>query len=190
MPAEDTSKQPAAVGRNVVRRAIHRFRRDQDGATVVEFALIALPFFAMMFAIIETALIFLVGQALDTATDDAARLIRTGQAQQQGFDAAEFKDSICDQIQSMLSCQEKLILDVRTFEDFGSADLSTPVVGGMLQDDEFGFDGGNGSDIVVVRAFYEWPAYTQFLGNGFLTLANGNHLLVATAAFRNEPFPW
>jgi Flp pilus assembly protein TadG len=182
---------PSAVSiRTILGRATKRFRRDQQGATAVEFALIALPFFAILFAIIETALIFLVGQALETATEDSARLIRTGQAQQSGFDADDFRESICGQVLVLYKCPEKLILDVRTAEDFASVDLSTPVVAGELADDDFEYDDGSGEEIVVVRAFYEWPTVTQFLGQGFTKLANGNHLLTSAAAFRNEPFPW
>jgi Flp pilus assembly protein TadG len=182
---------PSAVSiRTILGRATGRFRRDQQGATAVEFALIALPFFALLFAILETALIFLVGQALETATEDSARLIRTGQAQQQGFDEEDFRTSICDQVVLLYKCPSKLVLDVRTEDNFAGVDLSTPVAGGQLADDDFGYDDGNGESIVVVRAFYEWPTLTQFLGGGFTKLANGNHLLTAAAAFRNEPFPW
>ncbi len=186
---DDTA--PSAVSfSTLVRRATTRFRRDQRGATAVEFALIAFPFFALLFAILETALIFLVGQALETATEDSARLIRTGQAQQDGFDQEDFKKSICDQIVVLHKCSSKLVLDVRTAANFAGVDLSTPVAAGQLDDDGFGYDDGNGESIVVVRAFYEWPTVTQFLGSGFTKLANGNHLLTAAAAFRNEPFPW
>jgi Flp pilus assembly protein TadG len=182
---------PSAVSiRTLLGRATERFRRDQQGATAVEFALIALPFFALLFAILETAMIFLVGQALETATEDSARLIRTGQAQQSGFDVDDFRKSICDQIAVLFNCPSKLILDVRTAADFASVDLSTPVFAGELDDDDFEYDDGSGEEIVVVRAFYEWPTVTQFLGEGFTKLANGNHLLTAAAAFRNEPFPW
>lgn len=183
---------PSAVSiRTLLGRATGRFRRDQQGATAVEFALIAFPFFALLFAILETAMIFLVGQALESATEDSARLIRTGQAQQSGFDVDDFRKSICDQIVVLFKCPEKLILDVRTADDFASVDLSTPVVNGQLEvEDPEHFDAGNGEEIVVVRAFYEWPTVTQFLGEGFTKLANGNHLLTAAAAFRNEPFPW
>jgi Flp pilus assembly protein TadG len=172
------------------RRAIRGFRRDQKGATAIEFALIALPFFGLLFSTIETALIFLVGQGLETATDNSARLIRTGQAQQAKFNKEDFRNSICDQLLVFPSCKQKLILDVRTAADFGSINLSTPVIGGKLNEDGFGYDAGNGDEIVVVRAFYEWPTVTQFVGDDLSELANGNHLLVATAAFRNEPFPW
>ena len=47
---------------------------------------------------------------------------------------------------------------------------------GKLDDDGFDYDDGSGEEIVVVRAFYEWPTVTQFLGEGFTKLANGNHL--------------
>src|SRR5690606_26334632 len=77
---------------------LRAFRRDQSGATAVEFALVAIPFFALMFAILQTALVFFAGQAMETAVANAARLIRTGQAQQQGLTAEEFKEQICTQI--------------------------------------------------------------------------------------------
>ena len=40
----------------------------------------------MVFAVMETAVIFFAGQALETAAADSARLILTGQAQSQGYD--------------------------------------------------------------------------------------------------------
>ena len=65
--------------------------RQQDGAAAIEFGLVAAPFLALVFAIMETAIVFFAGQALETAAADSARLIMTGQAQTQGFDQAKFK---------------------------------------------------------------------------------------------------
>ena len=45
-----------------------------------------------MFAIMETALVFFASQTMETAVADSARLIMTGQAQQQGFSQQQFKD--------------------------------------------------------------------------------------------------
>src|SRR5580692_1890976 len=56
-----------------------RFARHQGGATAVEFALVLLPFLALMFGIIETALVFFADQTLETAVANSARLILTGQ---------------------------------------------------------------------------------------------------------------
>ena len=43
---------------------------------------------------------------------------------------------------------------------------------------------------MVVRAYYEWPTFVTGLGNNLGNMPDGNRLLVATAAFRNEPFSW
>ena len=74
------------------------FVRQQDGAAAVEFGLVAAPFLALIFAIMETAIVFFAGQTLETAVADSARLIMTGQAQTQGFDQAAFKNAVCAKI--------------------------------------------------------------------------------------------
>ena len=71
--------------------ALRRLGRQQDGSAAVEFGLVAAPFLALVFAIMETAIVFFAGQALETAVADSARLIMTGQAQTQGFNACGFK---------------------------------------------------------------------------------------------------
>jgi len=66
-------------------RILRRFGRREDGAAAVEFAMVAAPFFAVLFAIMETAMVFFAGQTLETAAADSSRLIFTGEAQQSGF---------------------------------------------------------------------------------------------------------
>ena len=80
------------AARVAVGAVLRRFARRQDGAAAIEFAMVAAPFLAMVFAIMETAIVFFAGQALETAAADSARLIMTGQAQTQGFDQAKFKE--------------------------------------------------------------------------------------------------
>jgi Flp pilus assembly pilin Flp len=63
-------------------RTVRRFARRQDGIAAVEFGIVAAPFLALMFAIMETAMVFFASQTLETAVADSARLIMTGQAQQ------------------------------------------------------------------------------------------------------------
>jgi len=57
---------------------IRRFARAQRGAMAVEFAIVAFPFLLLLFGIVELALVFIVSMTLETATGDAARMIRTG----------------------------------------------------------------------------------------------------------------
>jgi hypothetical protein len=47
---------------------------------------------------------------------------------------------------------------------------------------------GNACDVVVVRLFYQWPLFVVGLGYDMSNLAGNKRLLIATAAFRNEPF--
>jgi Flp pilus assembly protein TadG len=171
-----------------IRRARRSFRKDSSGATAVEFALIALPFIAMMGAIIETGILYFADSALDNATSEASRLIRTGQAQQSGFDAAAFRQKVCDGVTPLFTCSG-IKVDVRTTTDFSSADVGTPVkADGSFDDSKFQYDAGHGTDIVVVRVYYEWPAMLNLLAKD--SSLNGNHLLAAVTAFRNEPFSW
>src|SRR5215475_12960690 len=80
------------------RAAPRRFLRRQDGAAAVEFAAIMAPFIVFMFGIMETALIFFADQTLQTAVEDSARLVMTGQAQNGAWQVADFKRQVCNRI--------------------------------------------------------------------------------------------
>lgn len=185
-----TAGLKALAGRIAIRTGFARLRRDRSGATTVEFALVALPFFGLLFAILETALMFFAGQTMDTAVTQAARMIRTGQAQAQGFNVSAFKAKICGQLTPLFNCTSGLKLDVRKYATFAAMDLTVPLDGAGNLNTNDTYIPGNGGDIVVVRAYYEWPVFVKLLGNNLKNMASGNHLLISTVAFRNEPFPW
>lgn len=167
----------------------HRFIRQQDGATTVEFAMVAAPFLAMVFAIMETAVVFFAGQTLETAGADSARLIMTGQAQTQGFDQAAFKQAVCSKIYGLFNCQGGLYVDVKTYTSFANISNALPIDNnGNLQTGNFGYQPGGPGDIVVVRLMYQWPVYVSLLGLNLSDLSGSKRLLVSTIAFRNEPY--
>ena len=168
-------------------RALNRLAQDRSGATAVEFGLIAAPFFALLLAVLQTSLIFFASQVLETGVSDAARLVRTGQALEQEMDAQTFKEAVCNEVFGLFDCMGGLKVDVRTFEDFNSAQMGKAIEDGELKDD-FIYDPGVGGDIVVVRAFYEWPIVFPLMGVSVADLNNGNYLLSAATTFRNEPF--
>jgi Flp pilus assembly protein TadG len=162
-------------------------RRD-DASAAIEFAVVAAPFLALLFAIMETALIFLANQTLETAAQNSGRLILTGQAQNQGYSMASFQQAVCQSLASFFSCSN-ILIDVRTAPNFSSANTSLPVQNGQLQNN-FTFSPGNPGDIVIVRLMYQWPVYVSLLGlsSALSNMSGNNHLLMATAAFRNEPY--
>lgn len=164
-----------------------RFVRNDHGVTAVEFGIVALPFFALLFAIIEASMAFFAGQLLDTGLSDAARLIRTGQAQSQGLTAAQFKQKVCDRIPALIVCAN-LTVDVRVASNFSSANFAVPQKNGNFDATQAQYNAGGSSSVVVARAFYAWPSFANLLGSSLSNQANGTILLVSTAAFRNEPF--
>jgi Flp pilus assembly protein TadG len=186
----------AALARSGLPRACSRFGRNDAGATAVEFSLVALPFIALMFAIIETALAFFAQNYFEDTLARTARLVRTGQAQQTAITVDQFKALMCLKLSPMFNCPNGITLDVRKYSSFGDITLSVPVIpqgqpnAGNLDTSNTKYELGKGGDIVVLRAYYEWPVFVNRLGNNLATLPDGKHLLVATAAFRNEPFPW
>jgi Flp pilus assembly protein TadG len=169
--------------------AVRRMLRQQDGAAAIEFGLVAAPFLAMVFAIIETAVIFFAGQALETAAADSARLIMTGQAQTQGFDQNKFKEAVCGKIYGLFNCSAGLYVDVKSYPSFASINTSKPIdENGNLQTGNFGYQPGTPGDIVVVRLMYQWPVYVSLLGLNLSDMGGGKRLLLSTIAFRNEPY--
>ena len=170
-------------------KTVRRFARGEDGIAAVEFGIVAAPFLALMFAIMETALVFFAGQTLETAVADSARLIMTGQAQSGGFTQQQFKDAVCAKIYGLFDCANGIQIDVKTYTGFSSISTALPIdANGNLQTSSFGFQPGNACDIVVVRLMYQWPVYVSLLGFNLADLAGNMRLLMATAAFRNEPF--
>lgn len=189
----DVARTRIAAGmlRLVPARLARRFVRRQDGAAAVEFALVALPFLALTFAILETALVFFAGQALEAAAADSARLIMTGQAQTGGFDKDAFKEAVCDRVYGLFDCESDLYVNVQTYSTFssGAAAINTsPIADGNFDTSKMVYNPGGAGDIVVVTLYYQWPINVTLLGNSLDNLNGGNRLLVATSVFRNEPY--
>jgi len=173
-------------------RAARCFVRRQDGAAAVEFALVALPFLALIFAIIETALVFFAGQTLEAAATESARLIMTGQAQAAGYNQSTFKSQVvCGYLQSGISlfdCANGVEVDVKSYSTFAAINTTPPVNNGQLDTTNLAYTPGAAGDIVVVRLYYQWPIYLSLLSNSLANLNGSMRLLVATSVFRNEPF--
>jgi len=182
------NRNPGRRFRAVLPKIVSRFLRRKDGAAAVEFAMVAAPFLALIFAILETAIVFFAGQTLETAAADSARLILTGQAQKQGLSQAQFKEEVCKRIYGLFDCTSGIQVDVRTYSSFSSINTAKPIdANGNLTVTPTYTPGGPG-DIVVVRLLYQWPVYVSLLGLNLSDMAGGNRLIMATAAFRNEPY--
>lgn len=176
---------------------LHAWAADKRGIATVEFALIAIPFFFLIFGLLEVALLFIMTTVLEHAVNEAGREIRTGsfQALHKAKTAAEieqaFRDLICPELFGLLTCTSaRMKIDVKEFSSFGTATNTSPIKPDMTLDATgFGVSPGGPDKIMVVRVFYEWDLITPVLSKPLENLAGGKHLLSAVAVFKNEPFP-
>jgi Flp pilus assembly protein TadG len=174
------------------RRLLAALVKDRSGATVIEFAMLAIPFSLLVFAILESCISFAAQQLLINATDDVAREIRTGQLRTADIpDADALKNIICQRIEIIVATGcPGLQVDLRKFDSF--EDAATVHI--KLTADEkidtagFGYDPGGPTTINMLRAFYAWPVITDFLRGAMSNLDDGKTLLFATATWQNEPF--
>jgi Flp pilus assembly protein TadG len=194
---------PAAPSASI-RNLLRRFRRNRNASAAVEFALVAPVFFGLLFAIIETSIIFFADQVLETITQDSARLIETGQAQTgqvmiNGVAACaaapctqlEFQTYVCSRVPALLfTCPpgvNGIFIDVESYPAFTNININNQIAAGTFLNNMQYSTGGPG-DIVVVRLFYQWPQYVTGLGYNITNLTGNKRLLVATAVLKNEPY--
>ena len=78
---------------------------------------------------------------------------------------------------------------MRVFNNFAGASFTDGVdQDGNFSNANFIFNPGVRSDIVLARAYYEWELITPVISAPLTNLSNGNRLISAGVAFRNEPF--
>lgn len=181
------------------RKLLCRFRRDRRGSAAVEFAMIATPFFALLFAIIETSTIFFAGQVLETGLQDSARQLFTHQFQDANAaltpsEAKEkFRTDVCTRVSVLMKC-EGIDIDVKFYLAGTPITITDPITGaGAYDPSGFAFQvpPAGSTATVVARAFYRWPLFVTRLGYDITNIKIGagspQRLLAATSAFHVEP---
>jgi Flp pilus assembly protein TadG len=187
LPLEDSLMSSPAVPTAPVGNLLRRFRRNRGGSAAIEFALVAPVFFALLFAIIETAIMFFASQVLETITQESARMILTGQAQTASYTQAQFKTYVCSQIPALFNCAN-VYVDVESYSAFTGVTISSQLDASKNFINNMQYNPGGPGDIVVVRVFYAWQLFVTGLGYNISNMSGNQRLLVATAAFRNEPY--
>ena len=173
---------------------VRYFLRARDGATAVEFAIVAPMLLLAMAFIMVVALVLFVNQRLDYATSQAARQVMTGTAKIASTDQATFKTALCNRLPAVMSCGNVVV---------NLYIVPTPAAGGyytfiksdrtgLLVPDQSGgtsqYNLGNAGDYQYLQVIYPIPvlpsAFASMLGNQ----GSKSYLAVSTAAFRNEKF--
>lgn len=190
----------ATTRRRPMKGLFGRFFARRDGATAIEFAILALPFFVIVFASIETFVAFTAEQLLASATDTMARKIRTGEIRST-MTVQDYRTAFCEEIKVMMPCSTdeiktptKLFLDVRSFDKFSDIPAPVALSGTDLDTKSFKFAPGGKKSINIVRAYYRWDVITDLVRPLIANVkaadgSNQNYLMVATAVIQNEDYP-
>ena len=168
-------------------KLVRRFLKADGGVAAVEFALIATPFFMLLFAIIEVSMIIFSSLILENGVIESARTIRTGEFQSTGGGPDEFRALVCDSMVAMIDCGPDLYIDVQVFSSFGATSFSDPMETGTFGE-EFGYQPAAANQIVLMRVYYLKKVHTPFLRAFFANSGTDKRVISWTAAFETEPF--
>lgn len=173
-------------------RAFGGFRRDRRGATSIEFALVGLPFFLLLGAVFEGALLCLAQLTLDESLDQAARQVFTGTFQKgaDGTDpGARLRKLMCGGRTVMYSCAD-LKIEVTVSTSFATIAPRDPYdAPNKAVATGFGsaFACPMGNDVVVIRAVSTAPHIMPMNLSGRL-IGQFKQMISATAIFQAEPY--
>lgn len=178
---------------------------DRRCVVSVEFAILAIPFFAMMLGLMEMGYDLYTQAVLDTVVTQAARQIQVGNVV--GF-AGETSNElaaklICPNLRGWLVCQNLTVgvlplptvtptstvqQDYYTARDVISYSAASATTGGQIST-------GTGGQMMLLAAWYNGPSFVGQLIPAFGTVVSINgaltrvHVTYASAGFVNEYFP-
>ncbi|RZJ17674.1 MAG: pilus assembly protein [Brevundimonas sp.] len=172
------------------RRRPDRSKQAREGSAAVEFALVAAPFFFMLFALLEVGLIFTLDSTLESAVMQTSRKVRTGEAARLGYTPAEFKTQMCDRMTIFAAdCENRAYVDVREIVQFRTPEPPDPLSGGgTLNQGDMDYSNGAAASLMLVRVWYKHPVMTPMMQQMIARTTNGEAVLMAATTFRNEPF--
>ena len=177
---------PCDAAGNGRRAFVRALGGDCLGAAALEFALVAPVFIALIVGALQMALVFLGQQGLESAAQQSARLIQSGQPQRAGWSAGQFKAAACANLPPFLSC-DRLSVDVTSVPSLADAGKLAPLFDAQGMG-ATAYAPGGPDDVVVLRLAYLWPTSTAPLGFNLSNQPGGNRMLISTQLFRNEPY--
>ncbi len=176
---------------------LSRLRRNEEGVTAIEFAMVAPIFFGILLMTIETGIVFAASQMFDAAVTNASRQILTGGLQTSGSSDAslkqQFRDLVCTNMSALLSasdCNAGLLVDMKRFTTgIPAGSLALPLNGTQLDVTKMTCANfGNPTEFMLVRGYYQYPVYVAYLGGNPGATNTGSRLLVGSVAMKLEPF--
>ncbi len=195
MNRKKPAKRVAGCGRS--------FLKDNDGQVAIEMAMVSVPFLTMMFGIINTGMFFYAVNCIDRGIEDAARYIRTGEAQKGTYpgataqmNAGQFRTMVCNKATSYIDCS-KLQIRIFTAADWSGVNPFTCPTTGTLSsgaimagdNTPISTTAGTQSAVVLITACYQWTMgkYLPF-AHFDSRFSDGSSLIQSSTALKIEPY--
>lgn len=142
-------------------KKLRGYSTEREGVTSIEFALLSIPYFLIITAIIEIGMIALSSATMQTGVREAGRLTRVGLGG--CLSANGYRQVICENSVFLPECTGRLKLKRETFstgwENAGSDQANDDI-----------YQNVNGGDVVLMTAIYDWevlsPMISPFVGDG------------------------
>ncbi len=184
--------------RTDLRRHAARALAARSGTAAIEFALVAVPFLAMLLLVFELSYDLFTQAALDGALQRASREVQTGNAQ--NLTGSSFISGVmCPALAGLLSCGN-VYVSIRRLSPGPAQDYydyttgSLPMTNGQLDLSSYGggsFCNSGPSQLLLVSAIYVGPSFIgSLLSNGFGVQYQGStvHATLATVGIVSEAY--
>ena len=188
---------------------VRRYRKCQDGATAVEFALISPVLFLLVMGIVEAGMIMSAKNTLESATYIASRTGKTGYVETNQTQEETIMAALVDRASLFLDTDyvsiDAMTVETKTYASFDEIGDPEPFIdgndngirddgesftdingNGVWDEDRGGSGFGGANQIVVYTITYPWPLFTPLVGNFIGT--NGIITLSSRAVVMNEPY--
>jgi Flp pilus assembly protein TadG len=171
--------------------ALRRLGSDTRGVTAVEFAMVVVPFVALIVLAMEMALVFWIGATLDNALQNSMRQLYVGSASTSGGSlVSTIHREICEGAQGLVNCQN-LKVDVAAHSAFGEVKVVSPV-DPDTREWRANFGGQHGcparGSVVVVHAALAQQSFYR-LDSVRTTFKDGSRLIQAAAVVQLNQNP-
>jgi hypothetical protein len=150
----------------------------------------------MMFilALVGCTFYFFIMNSIEMGTDQATRLVRTGEAVAQKLTVAQFKQKICSGAGPWIDCNKLQVFaqaantwsaNLQPYQCLNSTNLSEV----MKPTDLIAVYTGTASQVVIVTTCYQWDFTKKLPLFKFGNSPDGSMMMQTATAFRSEPYP-
>jgi Flp pilus assembly protein TadG len=154
---------------------------------MLEYSILLLPALMILFGIFEMGMVIFASSVVEGATRDAARRLRTGQAQISLDPSGTFRQAFCASLFGLYDCNS-FTFDVRSFADFTTITLPAPQFDAQGNVSNAQFTPGGAGTVTTVRVIYRHVFATPLIGS-LMGAGTSNSLpVIATAVFKTEPY--